>query len=80
MSLSPRQKLKVLDGVVEIYRIFQSLGSDTGLFPYGDDTGRAQSTSQIATTSYRACLNANTVHNSEGWWIACNTMLTAMGA
>src|SRR5262245_52919866 len=54
MSLSPRQKLKILDGVCALHDTFTRLAnSDTGIFPYGDDTGRADSSGQVAATSYR---------------------------
>src|SRR5262245_18231366 len=81
MALSPRQKLKILDGVCALHDIFTQLAnSDTGIFPLGDDTGRAESSGQVVHTSYRAALNANTVHNAEGCWIVCDGKLTAMGA
>jgi len=81
MSLAPDQKLKILDGVCKLYVTFTTLAnSDTGLYPFGDDTGRAPSTDAVAATSYRAALTAHSVHSDEGWYRNCNTMLTAMGA
>jgi hypothetical protein len=39
MALTPDQKLKTLNGVVELYRIFTNLAnSDTKIYPLGDDT------------------------------------------
>jgi hypothetical protein len=81
MSLRPDQKLALLSEVVGLYGIFTNLANaDTGAYPFGDDTGRAESSGQVHATRCRVILDGHTEHSSEGWYINASAMLTAMGA